>query len=310
MLRLSMIMLLAVARLSVGVTMPGQAPPELNYTPTVGFLSLPEGYNFGEVTGVALNSRGHLLVFHRGQNPLLEFDSTGQFLREIGSGLFVSAHGLRIDNEDNIWTTDIGSHVVLKLSPDGQVLMVFGKWGYPGEGMFDNDFNVPLFNQPTDVAFDSRGNIYVSDGYGNARIVKFDSNGRLLTTWGTKGSDPGQFNLPHTIVIDAQDRIYVGDRENKRVQIFDTEGTFLAEWSHLGYPYGLTIDTNQILYIADARAERILKLDLKGNILGTFGVPGKSPGEFGWAHWIAIDPVGRLYVAEVLNWRVQRLDPR
>lgn len=276
------------------------SPPALPYKPVPDFLSLPPSANFGEAAGVALNSKGHIFVFHRGLQPLMEFDTNGKFIRTRGEGLFTTPHGLRIDVEDNIWTTDIGSHLVLKLSPEGRVLMVFGRKGEPGE----TDFQ---FNQPSDVAFDPAGNIYVTDGYGNSRVVKFDKNGKFIKAWGDKGTAPGQFNLPHAVAIDAKGLVYVADRENKRIQIFDGDGNFIREWTHVGYPFGLFITSDQFLYIATGTENRILQVDLNGNILGVFGEKGKRPGQFGWPHGIAVGPNHEIYVSEILNWRVQKL---
>lgn len=265
--------------------------------------------NFGEVSGVAFNSKEHIFVFHRGARPLVEFDSSGKFVRTFGDGLFKSAHGLRIDANDNIWVTDIGSHLVLKFSSEGHVLMVLGKIDWAGE--FSNPrYGLPLFNQPTDVAFGPAGDIFVSDGYGNSRVMKFDKHGRFLKTWGKKGKAAGEFDLPHTIAVDSKGLVYVGDRENQRIQVFDSDGNFIKEWTDVGYPYGITITPDQSLYVADGKNERILKMNLKGEILGAFGEPGKEAGQFGWAHTIAVSPTHEIYVGEILNWRVQRFVKR
>src|SRR5438067_8880980 len=197
--------------------------PRLKYEAVPDFFQLPAGENFVEVAAVAVNSKGHIYVFHRGKHPLLEFDSSGKFIRSIADDLFVTAHMVRVDAEDNIWTTDIGSHMVLKLDPQGRVLLALGRMRIPGD-------DVLHFNQPTDVALDRDGNIYVTDGYGNSRVLKFDKYGRPLLGWGMKGTGPGQFDTPHTIVIDG-DLVYVGDRENARIQIFDRNGGFLRQWS-------------------------------------------------------------------------------
>src|SRR5438309_2627873 len=202
--------------------------PKLNYDMIPDFFQLPPAEHLVEPAGIAVNSKGHIYVFHRGKHPLMEFDSSGKFLRSIADELFVTAHMVRVDLEDNIWTAAIGSHVVLKLSPEGRVLLALGRMRIPGD-------DVLHFNQPTDVACDRDGNIYVTDGYGNSRVLKFDKYGRPLLGWGMKGSGPGQFDTPHTIVIDG-DLVYAGDRENARIQIFDRNGGFLRQWS-LGHPF-------------------------------------------------------------------------
>ncbi|HEV8383242.1 MAG TPA: peptidyl-alpha-hydroxyglycine alpha-amidating lyase family protein [Candidatus Acidoferrales bacterium] len=280
------------------------AIPRLSYSAVADFFVLPAGANFGEAAGVAVNSKGHVYVFHRGERPLMEFDANGKFIRALGEGLFTTPHGVRVDAQDNLWTTDVGSHVVLKLSPDGRVLMVLGRKGVAGEDIPNT--GITLFNKPSDVAFDRAENIYVSDGYGNSRVVKFDKNGKFLTTWGTKGTGPGQFDLPHAIVVDGRGRVFVADRENSRIQVFDSNGNYQTEWKHLGQPWGLALTHDGALLVADGLANRVVKADLSGSILGTFGGPGKAPGDFLYAHAIAVGPQDEIYVSEILNWRVQK----
>lgn len=283
--------------LAVGVKEVHQALP---FEPELNFLKLPLGKNMGEVSGIAVNSKGNILVFHRGKQPLLEFSNKGEFIRSIGDDLFIRGHGLKVDKQDNIWTTDREAHVVLKINPQGKVLMVLGRWNHPGEESM-------YFNKPTDVAFDSKGNIYVTDGYGNSRIVKYDNQGNFLKAWGTKGDAAGQFDLPHTIVVDNEDKVYVGDRENNRIQIFDTEGKLLKIWNHIGSPWGLVFQGGRF-FMADGFSNRIVELNQDGKPIAQFGVSGKDSGKFGYAHSLAADKLGNLYVAEILNWRVQKLN--
>jgi DNA-binding beta-propeller fold protein YncE len=276
--------------------------PELGYRALPDFFGFPSPQIFGEPSGVALNSRGHIFLFQRVKPMLAEFDERGKFLRSIGDGLFGHPHGLRIDAEDNIWTTDDGNHLVLKLSPAGRVLLVLGRKDWGAEADW-------LFNQPADVAFGRSGEIYVADGYGNSRVVKFDRDGNFLRAWGKFGDGPGEFDLPHTIAVDGQGRVYVGDRENERVQIFDADGRFLKEWKGVGYPYGLVITPDQHVWMSDGGYDRIVELDPDGKILGAFGEPGHRPGQFAWAHFLAVGPDRRIYVADVLNWRFQVFAP-
>ena len=278
-----------------------QPLPKLNYDMTADFFQLPAGEHLVEPAGIAVNSKGHIYVFHRGKHPLMEFDSSGKFLRSIADELFVTAHMVRVDSEDNIWTADIGSHVVLKLSPEGRVLLTLGRMRIPGD-------DVLHFNQPTDVAWDRDGNIYVTDGYGNSRVLKFDKYGRPLLGWGMKGSGPGQFDTPHTIVIDG-DLVYVGDRENARIQIFDRNGGFLRQRS-LGHPFGLVITPDHVLYMGDAIAGRILKIDPQGRVLGSFTGPQPGEGPHFDPHQIALAPDGSIFTAEVLGWRAEKLRPK
>lgn len=276
--------------------------PVLSYYPVEEFLHLPPNVNFGEVSGVALDHQGHIFVFNRGAHPIIEFTQAGEYVRTLAEGLVTSAHGLRIDNQDNLWITDVAAHTVLKLDKEGHVIMVLGRKDKPGE-------TEALFNQPTDVAFGPEGEIFVTDGYGNSRVVKFDKYGKFIKAWGSKGTAPGEFNLPHTIVIDKQNLVYVGDRENQRLQIFDLDGKFIKEWKHLGAPWGLDLAKDGTLFMSDGYANRILHLDSNGEILGGFGEPGRRPGQFMFAHTVTVGSDGALYVSEILNWRVQKFLP-
>src|SRR5438876_12345537 len=271
--------------------------PKLNYEAVPDFFQLPAGEHFVEVAGVAVNSKGHIYVFHRGKHPLMEFDSSGKFVRSIADDLFATAHTVRVNAEDNIWTTDVGTHLVLKLSPDGRVLLSLGRMRMPGD-------DVLHFNQPTDVAFDRDGNFYVTDGEGNSRVLKFDKYGNVLLGWGMKGSGPGQFDLPHSIAIDG-DLVYVGDRENARIQIFDRNGRFLREWK-LGHPFGLCIASDHFIYMCDAIVGRILKIDREGKIVGVLPGPEPGKGRHFDPHQIALDKDNSIFAAEVMPWRVQK----
>src|ERR1035438_722206 len=207
---------------------PLQAVPELPYSVVTNFFKFPKDMIAGEASAVAVNSKGHIFLFQRTKPMLTEYDEKGNFVRSIGEGLFSHPHGLRIDGDDNLWTTDDGSHLVLKLDPSGTVLLVLGRINTAAEANW-------LFNKPADVAFARNGDIYVADGYGNSRIVKFDRDGNYIKAWGKYGTGPGEFNLPHTVAIDQQGRVYVGDRENQRIQIFDQDGNFINQWTGIGY---------------------------------------------------------------------------
>ncbi len=276
--------------------------PELGYKASPDFFQFPPNWIEGEAAGVAVNSKGHIFLFQRSKPNLSEFDESGRYVRSIGEGLFDHPHGLRIDSEDNIWTTDDTNSTVLKISPAGKVLLILGRRNNSGEADW-------LFNKPTDVAFSKNGDIFVTDGYANSRVVKFDRNGNFIKAWGTYGSGPGEFMLPHSVVIDKNDRVYVGDRENARIQIFDTEGRFLSQWTGIGYPYGLWMAPNQHVWMVDGGFDRIVELDQAGKILGAFGSPGHLAGQFAWGHFLAIAADGKLIVADVLNWRFQVFVP-
>jgi len=275
--------------------------PKLNYEAVPGFFQLPASEHFVEVAGVAVNSKGHIYVFHRGKHPLMEFDANGKFLRSISDDLFVTAHTVRVDAEDNIWTTDVGAHMVLKLSPDGRVLLSLGRMRTPGD-------DVLHFNQPTDVAFDREGNIYVADGEGNSRVLKFNKYGNVLLGWGMKGEGPGQFNLPHSIAIDG-DLVYVGDRENARIQIFDLNGRYFGEWK-LGHPFGLFITPDHSIYMSDAIAGRIFKIARDGKVVGALDGPPPEKGRHFDPPSLAVDKDNSIFTAEVMPWRPQKFRPK
>ena len=279
-----------------------RAVSALGYRVVPDFFASHGHLGAGEASGIALDSKGHIYLFQRAEPMLAEYDAEGNYMRSLGEGLFTHPHGLRIDSEDNLWTTDDGSHVVLKLSPAGRVLLVLGRRGVAAESDW-------LFNQPTDVAFGKHGEIYVSDGYGNSRIVKFDRDGKFIKAWGKYGTGPGEFNLPHSVVVDDQETVYVADRENQRIQIFDADGKFLREWTGIGYPYGLFITPDQHVWMIDGGYDRLIELDRDGKILGALGDPGHAPGEFAWGHFLAIGKDKKIYVADVLNWRFQVFVP-
>jgi DNA-binding beta-propeller fold protein YncE len=279
-----------------------QAVPELGYRVMPDFFHPPDGMPVGEASGVALNSKGHIFLFQRVKPMLSEYDEHGNYVRSVADGEFTHPHGLRIDGDDNLWTTDDGSHLVLKLSPAGRVLLVLGRKDVAAESDW-------LFNQPTDVAFGANGEIYVSDGYGNSRVVKFDRDGKFLKAWGKHGTGPGEFNLPHSVVVDAKGNVYVGDRENKRIEIFDTDGNFLKEWTGIGYPYGLFITPDQHVWMIDGGFDRILELDQNGKMLGAIGEPGHAPGQLAWGHFLVVGKDKKIYAADVLNWRFQVFVP-
>ena len=272
--------------------------PPVDFEAVTDFLKLPAGWTLGRCSAVAVNSRGEIHLFHRGPHPILCFDAQGNYLRSWGDDVIHTAHGLRIDRDDNVWTTDIGNHRVCKFDSAGKLLLMLGT-GKAGAG---ND----QFNKPTDVAFGPRGEFYVSDGYGNTRVLKFSPSGALITSWGQPGKGPGEFNLPHSIVVDRQGRILVGDRENNRIQIFDETGKFLDEWPGFA-PFGLAFDKEGQLFVADGRAHKVLRLSDSGQVAQTWGQKGTASGSFGLPHMLAFDAAGNLLIAEVNNQRLQML---
>jgi DNA-binding beta-propeller fold protein YncE len=276
---------------------PADAVPD--YRPVPGWPRLPDGLEFGEVSAVAVDAADRVHVFHRGRHPVLVFDRDGRFLRSWGDDLVRTAHGLRLDRDGNVWVTDIGHHQVMKFDPGGKLLLSLGRKDRPGDGP-------DQFDRPTDVAVAPSGEFYVADGYGNARVLTFSREGKLLTQWGKKGSGAGEFRLPHAICLDERGRVYVGDRENDRVQVFDPDGKFLAQFTDSGAPYGLFLGGAGRLFVADGRAHRVKVLDLHGRVLGRWGARGTGAGQFRCPHGVCGDSHGTVYVAEVDGRRVQK----
>ena len=269
-----------------------------DYRPVAGWPQLPAGVELGPVSAVATDAKDRVYVAHRGPKPVLVFDRDGKFVRSWGDDHIKTAHGLRIDPDGNVWVTDIGNHLVLKFDPEGKVLLSLGQKGRAGD-------RPDQFDRPTDVAVAASGEFYVTDGYGNARVLKFDRTGKLLKQWGTKGTGEGEFNLPHAVCLDAKGRVYVGDRENNRVQVFDGEGKFLEQWKESGAPYGLFLAGDR-LFVADGRANWVRVLGPDGKPLGRFGEKGTAAGQFQMPHMLCVDSRGDVYVAEVTNKRVQK----
>jgi len=354
--------------------------PELPFESVPDPLALPPDIHFGEIAGVAVNSKGHVFVFSRGNSvgpaymataaQLLEFDPKGKFVREIGKNNFAwaYAHAVRIDKQDNIWIVDKGSNMILKMNPQGRTVWVFGRKGESSHLDVPPDYasqlsgileragvaitrpqnNNPrnpipvhrdnVFNQPTDVAWDSQGNSYFTDGYVNSRVAKVNAKGEWVASWGSLGNGPVQFDTPHGIAVGPKDEIFVADRGNRRIQVLDTSGKFLREFT-IDVPvdtkrgkivYGaeapnaktgslapgapdalcMTPGPNPVLFVGDLYPSRIYKVSLEGKLLGVYGQPGRNLGEFGWIHAIACPSENEIWVGELINWRVQKLVTR
>jgi hypothetical protein len=340
--------------------------------PKIPFESVPEPLkysaqmNLGEVLSVAVNSKGHVLVvnhpgsgttgplYGNASTQLLEFDETGKFLREVGRGVYGLgyAHSARYDKYDNLWIVDKGTHSVMRFNPAGYVTLNLGRRPegpdepnyYRGNGLGRGGETRPaqehvdgMFRAPTDIAFDSDDYIYISDGYINSRVAKFDKHGNWIKSWGSRGvsgqhadQNPSSFNTPHNIGIDRQNNIYVADRGNRRIQVFDRDGNF-QRFIFLNVPYDktrhpvlgnlaanppdetqpwticITQGPTQYLYTSDSEPGRIYKLTLDGKIVGMFGESGHDMGQFSWTHGLACPSENTLYVADMNNWRVQKI---
>ena len=323
--------------------------PEIPFVSVPDYLKYSAEMNLGEILGVAENSKGHLLVLnHPGSatsgplygnatTQLFEFDDNGNFVRELGRGVYGLgySHSVRYDRHDNLWIVDKGTNAVTKFNPAGYVTMNLGRRpeGYePPEHISPQEARHVdgYFNGPTDVGWDQDDNIYISDGYVNSRVAKFDKHGNWIKSWGAYGSGPGQLILPHSLDVDRDGNVYVADRSNRRIQKFDSDGNLL-QIIHLNVPYDKTrqpvlgnVNPNapdetapwavcisggetQYLFAADVEPGRIYKMTLDGKILGWLGESGRQLGQFNWLHGISCRSEETLYVADLNNWRVQKL---
>ena len=302
--------------------------PEIPYDSVPDFLKLPPGEYLGESVGVATNSKGHTFVYHRSATTrLFEFDQNGNFLKEIGKGYygFEFAHSVRVDAQDNIWTVDEGTNVVTKFSPEGKVLMVLGRRPSAVAGAQTTEYQPGqkyLFCRPTDVAWDAQGDIFISDGYCNNRVMKYDKNGRFLAEAGSDkaGKEPGQFNLPHSIAADAQGNVYVGDRSNFRYQVLDNNLKPKAVLDNVGVGWTVCVSQgpHQYLFASNSNPNgnrpgswaitgEIYKMELDGTILGRFGHASKEFGGFQVVHMMDCRNPNEIVVGEIESWRVQKL---
>jgi hypothetical protein len=342
----SLSMVTVAAALALGGALAAQSSiPDVVFDANADLLATPAGVYVGEVAGVGANSKGQIFVytrtghpyatlgdnrtFARGGSRLFQFDPGGKFVRELGQDVygFNAAVGLRVDPDDNVWTIDAAANQVVKFAPDGHIALVLGRKpeaiavrpAQPGGGRgAGTGSGTPgsSFNRPADVAWDRAGNIYVADGTGtNNRVAKFDKEGRFLKHWGSTGSGPGQFNGVKAIAIDAAGNVYAADAGNKRIQVFDSEGTFKSEFAGVGTPLTmcLTRGAVQHLFVSHAGDEdgmddaAIYKVRLDGTVVGKFGSAGKLPKQFGLANSIDCRNETELLIGELTNWRVQKV---
>jgi DNA-binding beta-propeller fold protein YncE len=277
--------------------------PRLPHKVVPNWAQLPAGWNFGETSGVAVDKDDHVWVFNRGKHPVIELDKNGRFLQAWTDVPVMSSHGIKVDPDGNVWLVDVAGHAVLKFSRSGRLQMVITN---AGRNAGDNAAQY-AFNRPTGLIFTAAGDFYVSDGYGNSRVIQFSKEGEFTRQWGQKGKADGEFDLVHDVALDKQGRVYVADRSNSRVQVFDGQGRFLAKWTEVGQPWGLAYSEKEnCLYIADGRDNRVVKANLDGQVQGVLSSFGKAPGKLDFAHHLAVDSEGSLYVAEIKNWRVQK----
>ncbi len=294
------------------------------YGVEVGWGQLPRGWNLVEVAGVATDSAGNVFVFNRGQYPLVIFDRQGRFLRAWVDLSLTRPHGITIGPDDAVYLVDDGGHTVRKFTAAGRRVWTLGTNGRPSEtGATSVDYrtiecSAGPFNYPTNMALSPGGEVYVADGYGNARVHRFSASGQLIASWGEPGSGQGQFHVPHGIGVDAGGTVYVADRENSRVQLFSPEGTFLTEWTDVARPCQVTIDPQQNIFVAElgfragmfpgnqsppgtSTGGRVSVFNTAGELLARWGGGDNpcAPGDFFAPHDIVVDPFGDLYVGEV-----------
>ena len=283
---------------------------EYTYEVAEGWGKLPDGWSFKEAAAVGVDSKDNVYVFNRGEHPVIIFDREGNFLSSWGEGVFPRAHGVTMGPDDTIFLTDDGDHTMRHCTLDGKVLMTLGISGKPAPFMSGDPFN-----RCTHLAIDpSNGNFFISDGYGNARVHKYSPDGKLLLSWGESGTGPGQFNIAHNIATDKDGWVYVADRENQRMQVFDRNGKFETQWINMAKPCGLFIDqSSELVYVGElgvaigpnsqayGLGPRVSIMDTKGNTLARLGdgPEGINPGQFTAPHGVCVDSHGDIYVGEV-----------
>jgi DNA-binding beta-propeller fold protein YncE len=280
----------------------------------------PADMKWDAMSGIAVDAQDRVYLFTRSANPVQVYDADGKFIRSWGQDFIKQAHHIKIDHEGNVWVADIGYHVVQKCTPDGKVLLTIGSRGKPGR-------DKTHLNKPTDMAITPRGDVFVSDGYGNDRIVHFDKDGKYVKEWGELGHKPGQFSIPHAIALDSRGRLYVADRNNVRIQVFDQDGKFQSEWRNLITPWGLCVTKDDEIWVCGSspmiwrkedkalgcppKDQVFMKFNSDGKLLQLWTVPKaadglEKPGECNWVHAIAADSKGNLYVGDIIGKRAQK----
>jgi sugar lactone lactonase YvrE len=307
---------------------------EIPFESVANFFKLPPGTYMGEGVGVATNSKGHVFVYTRsGETRLFEFDQNGAFVKELGVGSygFSFAHAVRVDKDDNVWAVDEGTNVIQKFSPDGRLLMVLGKRPdpleqlaiMPGGGQYSGANTPYSFHRETDVGWDPQGNIFVTDGYGDSRVVKYDRNGAFIKSVGTRGNGALQFSTPHAMAVDAKGNVYVADRGNNRIVVLDNNLNQKAVYDTVGSPWAVCITNTPHQYLFSSNSfptgnnfdqaavtGEVYKMELDGTVLGRFGKAGHGFKEFSSIHQMDCRTPDELYVAEITAWRVQKIKLR
>jgi len=319
----------------IGIAAPASSPfpsfPRLDtadsYRVVEGWPDKPADLRWGAMAGIAVDASDNVWTFHRGETPVQVYRPDGSLLKSFGRGMFKSPHAVRIDRQGFPWVVDTGYHTVRKMTLDGTVLLTLGTPEQPGE-------DATHFNQPTDVAFSATGDIFVSDGYVNQRVVHYSKSGRFVNAWGRLGAAPGEFSIAHGIGIDSGGRIYVADRNNARIQVFDRYGRYVAEWRNLITPWAITVTSRDEIFVVGStpmvysqlrpsihgmngvptKDQVVMRFDRDGCVkhiwgfpMGAAGQPTK-PGELLWVHAVAVDSKGSLYLGDIHGQRAQKFE--
>jgi peptidylamidoglycolate lyase len=313
---------------------PQHNPPYPRINNTIGYKADPAwpvekppgGEWTAAMSSVAIGPDGNIWTFNRGRIPIQVYSPQGKLVKHWGEGMFKNPHSIRFDDAGRLWLIDTLSHTVRQFSLDGKVLMTVGTLDQPGQ-------DETHMNQPNDVAFAPNGDLYVSDGYGNDRVVVFDKNGKFLRAWGKLGSGQGEMSQPHSIALDSRGRVYVADRNNARIQIFDSRGKFLAEWKDIITPWHIVITKADEIYVCGSspmlwseipatqtalatppKDQIVMKLDTEGRIRQLLVIPKgengrERPGDLNWVHSMAVAADGTLYFGDVQGKRAQKFVP-
>ena len=286
--------------------------PALAVTQTLAYHVVPNfpvndgraapDYRRADVTGVGVGPQGRVYACSGTAHPVVAFDAQGNYLFSFGEGLLTEPHTCRVDAAGNVWVTDFALHLVIKFSPDGVPLLTLGTRSRHGR-------DATHFNGPTDVAFAPNGDVFIADGYGNSRIAHFTANGQFVGDFGNWGKQPGQFRIPHSLAIDANGRIYVADRTNKRIQVFSSTGEFITLWKLNDKPNSVFITSDQRLYVANWKTNSVSLFALSGQLLGQWGRSGRTPGRLNEPHMISADAQGEVWIAEAGSKRIQKFEP-
>lgn len=284
----------------------------------------PADAKWEAVSGMAVDARDQVYVFTRGTPPIQVYDASGKYLRGWGQNDIKTAHHVKIDHEGNVWCADIGHHVIMKFTPEGKLLQTLGTRGHAG-------CDATHLDKPTDMAITPSGDVFVSDGYGNNRVVHFDRNGKFVKDWGKLGSKPGEFSTPHAIAMDSKGKLYVADRNNVRVQVFDQSGKLLDVWQDLLVPWGFCVTKDDSIWVCGSspmqwresdnalgcppKDQVFMRFNPDGKLLQLWTIPKgadglEKPGELNWVHALAVDSRGNIYAGDIIGKRAQKFNKK